>query len=97
MMKDPWAVVRRPILSDKGYRLMETRNQYLFEVARGATKIEIKQAIEKIYEKKGLKVAKVRTMNVKGKTRRVRHKIGKRRDWKKAIVTLRQGDQIELL
>ncbi len=96
-MKDPWQIIRRPILSDKGYRLMETRNQYLFEVAKSATKIEIKQAIELIYEKKKIEVDKVRTMNVKGKMRRIRHKSGQRRSWKKAIVTLREGDNIELL
>lgn len=96
-MNDPWSIVRRPVLSDKGYRLMETRNQYLFEVAKDATKIEIKRAIELIYKKKQIKVEKVRTMNVKGKRRRIRHKIGVRRSWKKAIVTLAAGDHIELL
>ncbi len=96
-MKDPWQIIRRPILSDKGYRLMETRNQYLFEVAQDATKIEIKEAVEKIYEKKKIEVEKVRTMRVKGKMRRIRYKTGRRRSWKKAIVTLREGDNIELL
>ena len=96
-MNDPWQIIRRPILSDKGYRLMQTRNQYLFEVSKDANKISIKQAIERIYEKKGIQVEKVRTMMVKGKMRRVRFHLGKRRDWKKAIVTLRAGDHIELL
>lgn len=96
-MKDPWQIIRRPILSDKGYRLMETRNQYLFEVAKEATKIEIKEAIETIYAKKKIEVEKVRTMRVKGKMRRIRYKQGRRRSWKKAIVTLREGDNIELL
>ena len=96
-MEDPWAIIRRPILSDKGYRLMESQNQYLFEVAKDATKIQIKEAIERIYQKKGISVEKVRTMRVKGKQRRIRYKSGKRRDWKKAIVTLREGDAIELL
>jgi large subunit ribosomal protein L23 len=96
-MDDPWQIIRRPVLSDKGYRLMESRNQYLFEVDKCATKIQIRQAIELIYQKRGIKVAKVRTMHVLGKSRRVRQKVGKRRDWKKAIITLRKGDQIELL
>ncbi len=96
-MRDPWSVIRRPILTDKGNRLRHAQNQYFFEVAKDATKIEIKQAIEKIYKARELSVASVRTMNVKGKRRRVRFKVGKRRDWKKAIVTLRAGDQIELM
>ncbi len=67
-------------------------NVYTFEVAKSANKIEIAQAIEAIFD---VKVVKVNTINVKPKPKRVRYQLGKTRTWKKAMVTVAEGDQIE--
>jgi large subunit ribosomal protein L23 len=73
---------------------MAAQNKYLFEVDRSANKIEIKRAVEDFFK---VKVLKVHTMNYEGKLRRQRSfKYGRRNDWKRAIVTLRSGDKIEL-
>ena len=71
---------------------MIEQNRFTFEVAKTASKPQIAQAIGEIF---GVTVAKVNTINVTGKPRRVRAAKGKTRDWKKAIVTLKQGDTIE--
>lgn len=85
--KDPRDIIVRPIVTEKSYRL-EDEGKYVFEVAPSANKTEIKLAIEKIF---GVKVDSVNTMNRKGKTRRTRTGIGKRKDIKRAIVTVREG------
>ena len=72
---------------------MLAENKYIFHVANDANKIQIKQAVEEIYN---VTVKKVNTLNARGKWRRVRYKEGKTPDWKKAIVTLKQGDKIEI-
>jgi large subunit ribosomal protein L23 len=92
-MKDPRAIVRRALITEKGTVLRETRNQYLFEVMRDANKIEIKQAVEVIFN---VKVASVRTQQIHGKVRRQGRYVGRRNDWKKAIVTLQPDQKIEL-
>ena len=92
-MKDPRSVVRRALITEKGTALRELRNQYHFEVDRGANKIEIKRAIETIFS---VKVGEVRTMQIRGKVRRQGRYVGKRADWKKAIVTLQPDQKIEL-
>jgi large subunit ribosomal protein L23 len=92
-MKGPYEVVQRPLLTEKGTRLKEEANQYLFRVARTATKIEIKQAIEQLFK---VKVAEVRTLRVQGKVKRMGRFSGRRAAWKKAIVTLKTGQSIEL-
>ncbi|HTO95506.1 MAG TPA: 50S ribosomal protein L23 [Myxococcales bacterium] len=92
-MKGPYEVVQRPLLTEKGTRLKEEANQYLFRVARTATKIEIKQAIEQLFK---VKVAEVRTLRVQGKVKRMGRFAGRRAAWKKAIVTLKAGQSIEL-
>jgi large subunit ribosomal protein L23 len=92
-MKDPRAVVRKAIITEKGTVLREKINQYQFQVAADANKIEIKGAIEKIFS---VKVDTVRTQQVRGKTKRVGRFAGRRRDWKKAIVTLKPDQKIEL-
>ncbi len=93
-------IIIRPILTEKINSLGETQNKYGFQVKQEANKIEIRQAVE---EKFGVKVKKVATMNQKGKVkemtvrsggRTIRTK-GKRSDWKKAIVTLKEGDKID--
>ncbi|HBT95454.1 MAG TPA: 50S ribosomal protein L23 [Coriobacteriia bacterium] len=90
-MQDPRQVILRPIVSERSYDLIGD-NRYTFEVAKQANKIEISQAIESIF---GVKVLKVNTMSVKGKPKRVRYAKGYSRSWKKAIVTLAEGDTIE--
>jgi large subunit ribosomal protein L23 len=92
-MKDPRAVVRKAIITEKGTTLREMRNQYYFEVARDANKIEIQRAIEEIFK---VKVGHVRTMQVRGKIKRQGRWQGKRSNWKKAIVTLKPDQKIEL-
>lgn len=91
-MKDPREVVIRPIISERTYTRMEN-NVYTFEVAKSANKIEIAQAVEAIF---GVKVVKVNTSNVKAKPKRVRYQLGKTRTWKKAMVTVAEGDSIEI-
>ena len=84
-MKSPYEVIKRPIITEKSMGLLD-ENKYTFEVDKNANKPEIKAAIEQIFE--GVKVKKVRTMNYEGKKVRTRHGIGKKADWKKAVVTL---------
>ena len=84
-MKSPYDVIKRPIITEKSMGLLD-ENKYTFEVDKNANKPEIKAAIEQIFE--GVKVKKVRTMNYEGKKVRTRHGIGKKADWKKAVVTL---------
>ena len=92
-MKDPRSIVRRALITEKGTVLREQRNQYHFEVARDANKIEIKQAIEAIFS---VKVGSVRTQQLRGKVKRQGRSVGRRSDWKKAIVTLQPDQKIEL-
>lgn len=92
-MKGPYQVVRKPLLTEKGTRLKEEANQYLFRVAQGANKVEIKQAIEQLFK---VTVLHVRTLQVRGKRKRLGRFEGRRPDWKKAIATLKAGDTIEL-
>lgn len=86
--KNPHDVIIRPIVSEKSYSLIDNTGKYTFEVAPGANKTEIKLAIEQVF---GVKVDRVNTLNRKGKTRRTRFGIGKRKDVKRAIVTLKSG------
>lgn len=81
-------VIIRPIVSEKSYNLIDANGQYTFEVQPTANKTEIKLAIEQVF---GVKVDRVRTLNRKGKTRRTRAGLGKRKDTKRAIVTLKSG------
>jgi large subunit ribosomal protein L23 len=92
-MRDPRSIVRRALITEKGTVLRETRNQYHFEVARDANKIEIKQAVEAIF---AVKVSAVRTLQQRGKVKRQGRTAGRRNDWKKAIVTLKPDQKIEL-
>ena len=83
-------------MTEKILKLQESQGKYAFMVERGATKIDIKRAVQ---EKFDVTVKHVRTMNVKGKTKRMNTRrgitCGKRSDWKKAMVTLREGDSID--
>ena len=87
-----YQIIIRPLVTEKNTNLMAL-NKYCFEVDREASKPQIKQAIETIFS---VSVTKVHTMNVRGKLRRRGREFGYTRDWKKAIVTLAEGDRIEL-
>lgn len=93
-MKDPRAIILQMLLTEKGTALRERLNQYLFRVDPSANKIEIRQAVEKLFK---VKVVRVNTMNRPGKRKRLRTmKYGRTSSWKRAVVTLREGDKIEV-
>jgi large subunit ribosomal protein L23 len=85
-------IIKRPLVTEKTNIQKEDSNQVTFEVDPRANRIEIQRAIEQIFK---VKVAKTRTVNVKGKIKRRGRIMGKRKDWKKAIVTLMPGERIE--
>lgn len=91
-MKDAHSIVIRPVVSEKSYEMIE-HNRYTFEVDKEAKKPEIAKAIEEIFH---VTVTNVNTMRVNGKPRRVRFAKGLTRSWKKAVVTLKEGDTIDL-
>lgn len=88
-----YKVLLGPVISEKVAMAGEVGNQVGFKVTTDATKAEIKAAVEQLFE---VKVESVRTLNVKGKTKRTRHGLGKRSDWKKAYVRLQEGQEIDL-
>ncbi|MBN1807751.1 MAG: 50S ribosomal protein L23 [Planctomycetes bacterium] len=98
---DPYNVIRRSVITEKSLRLRndprgKTRNPingYTFEVHPDATKPMIKEAVEKIFN---VRVARVNTSAARGKERRVRRVLGRTKDWKKAVVFLAEGNNIEL-
>jgi len=89
---NPRSVIVRPVISEKSYALLAA-NKYTFRVHDRATKTQVRQAIERIF---GVRVAGVRTVNVKPKPKRRGVSVGRSRRWKKAIVTLHPDDSIEL-
>lgn len=95
-MKTPENILLRPLITEKMLMQQEARNTYGFEVAIAANKPEIKQAVQQKFK---VVVEQVRTVNVKGKSKRQNTRRGMttgfRRDWKKALVTLRKGDTID--
>ena len=104
-MRSPEFIIKRPLLTEKGTRLKETggggdeesdpetlKPQLLFEVARDANKVEIRHAVEKLWN---VDVISVRTVVVRGKEKRMGRFIGKRSNWKKAVVTIAAGQNIE--
>jgi large subunit ribosomal protein L23 len=93
-MKDPRVVIQEMLLTEKGTGMTEKQNKYLFRVAPEANKIEIKNAVQKIFN---VRVTGVNTMNRPGKSKRLRTmNYGKTSSWKRAVVTLKEGDKIEL-
>jgi large subunit ribosomal protein L23 len=84
-------IVLRPIVTEKSSLAKETSNQYAFEVARDANKIEIAKAVERLFK---VKVLAVRVINMEGKKRRLGKHSGKRSDWRKAIVKIGPKDKI---
>lgn len=93
-MNEPGRIVLGAIVTEKAERLRSEQVTYTFRVAREANKIEIGQAVEKLFK---VHVVGVRVMNQPGKLRRMGRFAGRRPDWKKAMVTLKQGDSIEAL
>jgi len=90
---DPYQVVIKPLITEKGTTQNEKVNQYTFQVHEGANKVQIREAVQKIYE---VRVLKVRTMNRQGKQRRYRYTRGRTASMKKAVVTLHPEDHIDL-
>ena len=88
----PYDIIKRPLITEKGTIQKEANNQLTFEVDRVANKVEIRRAVEKIFN---VRVLDVRTMQMKGKAKRFGRTMGKRRNWKKAVVTLAKGENIE--
>ena len=86
-------VVKRPLVTEKSERNRAEGHQFAFEVHRDATKIQVKQAVEKLFN---VHVLAVRTAVIRGKNKRVGRSIGRRPNWKKAFVTLKEGETIAL-
>ena len=93
MTTNVYEVIRAPRVSEKTARLQEVSNQYVFEVATPATKADVKAAIEQIFD---VKVAAVNVVNVKGKAKAFKNRMGRRSDWRKAYVTLADGQTIDV-
>jgi large subunit ribosomal protein L23 len=89
-----YSIIRAPRVSEKTARLQEVSNQYVFEVATDATKPDIKAAVEKIF---GVNVRAVNVVNVKGKNKAFKFRMGRRADWRKAYVTLAEGQSIDVM
>ncbi|MDH7577523.1 MAG: 50S ribosomal protein L23 [Bacillota bacterium] len=92
-MRSPQDIILRPVVTEKSVNLAQQQNKYTFYVNKQATKIEIKKAVEDLFK---VKVLAVNTAIMKGKNKRVGRFWGRRPDRKKAVVTLRPGDKIEI-
>ena len=92
ILRDPRDVIIEPVVSEKSYDLIDDFNTYTFVVDRGANKTQIKQAVEALFD---VDVVKVNTMNRKGKVKRTGYVVGRRKDTKRALVTLAIGDEID--
>lgn len=90
---DDYQIIVKPLITEKGTHTAEKLNAYPFEVNPKANKVQVRQAIERIY---GVRVNEVRTQNRHGKPRRVRQSSGLTRRWKKAIVVLHEDDHLDL-
>ena len=93
MKREPYDVLLQPLLTEKITALRETANKVAFLVRRDANRIEIKRAVESALK---VKVERVNILNMAGKTKRLGRFAGKRPDWKKAIVTLKAGEKLEI-
>lgn len=87
-------VIRAPRVSEKTARVQELLNQYVFEVDTGATKTDIKVAVEKLFD---VRVEAVNVVNVKGKNKAFKNRMGRRAAWRKAYVTLAEGQSIDVM
>lgn len=90
---DIYSVIKKPLVTEKSTIARDEENKYLFEVDRGATKIDIRNAVEKIFK---VRVVDIHTINVTGKKKRMGRITGRRRNWKKAVITLAPGSAIEV-
>ncbi|MBI5183797.1 MAG: 50S ribosomal protein L23 [Nitrospinae bacterium] len=90
---DIYGIIKKPLITEKSTNLIKTDNRVTFKVALNANKDEIKKVVETIFN---VTVLRVNTLRMKGKKKRVGRNVGKRPDWKKAIVTLKKGDRIEI-
>jgi large subunit ribosomal protein L23 len=93
-MMDPYSVIRKPMLTEKCHDLKEKYNQVAFQIDRRANKVQVKEAVEKIFK---VKVKRVNVMNMVGKKKRLGRNMGKRSDWRKAVVTLMPGETIDII
>jgi len=91
-MSEVYDIIIRPLVTEKSTIQREGQNQYSFRVEKRANKIEIKEAVERLFK---VKVREVRTVTIRGKVKRLGRRFGKRPDWKKAIVTVKEGDRID--
>jgi large subunit ribosomal protein L23 len=89
-----YSIIRAPRVSEKTARLQEVSNQYVFEVATTATKADIKVAVERLF---AVTVERVNVLNVKGKEKAFKNRMGRRVDWRKAYVTLAEGQSIDVM
>ncbi|WP_428897098.1 large subunit ribosomal protein L23 [Parelusimicrobium proximum] len=93
-MANVYSIIKKPLLTEKGLILRDTENKYSFVVSKTASKGDIAAAVEKIW---GVNVTKVTTCAIKGKMHRMGRFEGKRADYKKAVVTLKQGEKIDVV
>lgn len=93
-MRTPQSIIKSHIATEKSHVIRDQQNCYVFEVSRGANKVEIRQAVEELF---GVNVKKVATMNMRGKVKRLGRFVGKKSNWKKAIITLKEGETISQL
>ena len=93
MTRQAHDVILNPVVSEKSYQLIEDQNSYTFEVEPRASKEQIREAVEEIFE---VKVVRVNTLHRKGKRKRYGYTFGRRKDTKRAIVTLAEGNSIDL-
>ena len=91
--KEAYRILKRPLVTEKATDLGQN-SQYTFEVVRNANKVEIGKAVESVFD---VHVTNVRTLNMRGKIKKYRGKKGKTSDWKKAVVSLRKGEKIEVI
>jgi len=94
MRRNDYQTLIRPLVTEKNMQLHESENKIFFEVAPDANRIEIKRAVERVFK---VKVEKVNILNQNGKRVRFKMQMGKRKDWKKAIVTLKEGQKVDYL
>lgn len=87
-------VLQKPLLTEKSMAQKEALNEVVFKVHPEATKTQIKEAVESLF---GVKIKDVRTSRVKGKAKRFGKTVGRRQDWKKAVVTLKDGEKLEFV
>jgi len=92
ILKNLREVIRRPLITERATQLQESGGKYSFEVDRRANKIDVKRAVESMFD---VQVVKVNTISVHGKVKRLGRFVGRRSDWKKAVVTLVDGQSID--